>query len=79
VSPEVKFIPAIIAFLGYNPFPRPDALPQLLVWFRKGKGWTQKDLAKALDVDPTTLARWERSERAPLGKHRALVASALSH
>jgi hypothetical protein len=28
VSPAVRFIPAIIAFLGYNPMPKPGALPE---------------------------------------------------
>jgi transcriptional regulator with XRE-family HTH domain len=77
-SPAVKFIPAIIAFLGYNPMPKPEALPEQLVWFRKGNGWTQKAFAKVLSVDQTTLARWERGERAPVGKFQALVASALA-
>ena len=77
VTPAVKFIPAIIAFLGYNPMPKPEALSEQLVWYRTGKGWTQRDFAKALGVDPTTLARWERGERAPLGKYRTLVGSVL--
>ena len=70
-------MPAIIAFLGYNPKPKPEALPEQLVWFRKGKGWTQKDFAKALGVDQTTLARWERGERAPTGKYHALITAFL--
>jgi transcriptional regulator with XRE-family HTH domain len=77
-SPAVKFIPAIIAFLGYNPVPEPVALPERLVWFRLGWGWTQKAFAKVLGVDQTTLARWERGECDPLGKYQALVASVLA-
>jgi len=78
VSPAVKFIPAILAFLGYNPMPKPEALSGQLVWYRTGKGWTQRDFAKALGVDPTTLARWERGERKPWGKYQALVTSILT-
>jgi len=63
--------------IGYNPRPKPEALSEQLVWYRTGKGWTQRDFAKALGVDPTTLATRERGERAPLGKYRALVASVL--
>jgi transcriptional regulator with XRE-family HTH domain len=77
VIPAVKFIPAIIAFLGYNPAPQPADLTERLVWFRHGKGWTQKAFAKVLGVDPTTLARWERGERSPHGKYSALVSSFL--
>jgi DNA-binding XRE family transcriptional regulator len=36
-----------------------------LVWYREGKGWSQKRLADEVGVDPTTLARWEREERQP--------------
>jgi len=78
VSPAVKFIPAIIAFLGYNPLPPPVALPERLVWFRRCKGWTQEAFAKVLGVDQTTLARWERGERSPTGKYCSLVGSALA-
>ena len=78
VSPAVKFIPAMIAFLGYNPLPQPADLSDRLVWFRQSKGWTQKAFAKVLGVDQTTLARWERGERAPVGRYQALVASTLA-
>jgi transcriptional regulator with XRE-family HTH domain len=62
-NPVVKFIPAIIAFLGYNPLPKPEARSEQLVWYRKGKGWTQRDFAKTLGIDPSTVAGWEREER----------------
>jgi len=60
VSPAVKFIPAIIAFLGYYPMPKPSALADQLVWYRKGHGWTQKVFAKVSSFDQSTLVRWER-------------------
>ena len=78
VSPAVKFIPAIIAFLGYNPMAKPEALPEQLVWYRKGKGWTQRVFAEDLGVDQSTLAGWERGERTPTGRFRTLVVSALA-
>lgn len=31
---------------------------------RRDQGWTQEELAEALDVQPITLSRWERGERA---------------
>lgn len=31
---------------------------------RREHGWTQEQLAEALDVQPITLSRWERGERA---------------
>jgi len=77
VSPAVKFIPAIIAFLGYNPLPQPTGLPEHLVRFRQAKGWTQKVFAKALGVDQTTLARWERGEREPRDEYLKKVFTAI--
>jgi transcriptional regulator with XRE-family HTH domain len=75
VAPAVKYLPAIIAFLGYNPLPKPKTFAGRLVLYRKAKGWTQKVFAKSLGVDQTTLARWERGERKPIGKYQDLVAS----
>ena len=31
---------------------------------RREAGWTQEQLAEALDIQPVTLSRWERGERA---------------
>lgn len=62
----------IIAFLGYDPRPVPAFLPERLVWYRQGKGWSQRRFAEVLGVDPTTLARWEKGERQPIGDYRKL-------
>ncbi len=77
VSPEVKHFPAIIAFLGYNPIQKPDTLRAQLVWHRQGKGWTQKVFAKALGIDQSTLAGWERGERKPMGRFYSHVTAIL--
>jgi transcriptional regulator with XRE-family HTH domain len=76
-SPAVKYIPAIIAFLGYNPLPQPAGLTERLVWFRQSKGWTQKAFAKVLGVDQSTLAGWEQGRRVPLGKYKDKVSTEL--
>ena len=68
-------MPAIIRFLGYNPLPRPSAIGEQLVWRRTSLGISQKALAARLEVDPTTLARWERGERKPVGEILACVES----
>lgn len=72
-NPELKFIPGIITFLGYDPRPKPAVLAKQLVHYREGKGWSQKRYAKELGVDPSTLARWERGERVPRRKLEAMV------
>lgn len=68
-SPELRYMPAIIAFLGYDPRPKPASLSEQLIWFREGKGWTQAQLARALRVDPSTLARWESGKKAHWGEY----------
>ncbi len=62
-GPPVRYIPRIIRFLGYNPFPIPRALPERLLAARKALGLTQEALAKRLAVDPVSLCMWERGKR----------------
>jgi len=72
-KPGLEYMPAIIAFLGYNPLPPPEAWADRLVQCRIVLGLTQKDSAKRIGVDPSTLARWERGEREPTGAYAALA------
>jgi transcriptional regulator with XRE-family HTH domain len=69
--PEFRHLPKIVAFLGYDPRPVPASLPERLVWYREGNGWSQEKFAKALGVDQSTLARLERRERKPEGRRLA--------
>ncbi len=62
-EPELKFIPAIIAFLGSDPLPVPRTIAGHLVRYREARGWSQKRLAHELAVDPTTLSRWELGKK----------------
>jgi len=65
-SPALRFIPRIIAFLGYAPDDtKPQHLGQQIVAFRRLRGLTQKALALRLGVDPSTVAGWERGEHRP--------------
>jgi transcriptional regulator with XRE-family HTH domain len=65
--PDVRFMPAIIAFLGYNPLPGATTYAQRLVRHRTSLGLSQEASARRIGVDPSTLARWERGERVPKG------------
>ena len=66
-SPSLYALPKVIRFLGYNPLPSdPKTLGEKLLAYRKLHGITQKELAKKLGVDPTTLARWERGKSRPM-------------
>ncbi|MEO6244762.1 MAG: helix-turn-helix transcriptional regulator, partial [Opitutaceae bacterium] len=76
-EPEVRFIPGIIAFLGYDPRPKPGTLGERLIAFRVAKGWARPRLAKDLRVDPSTLARWETGKRRPWGAYVGRVTELL--
>ena len=65
MEPEVRFLPKIIEFLGYNPLPEARTLGEQIVRCRKMLGLSRKKMAKHLGVDEGTLAGWERDIRVP--------------
>jgi transcriptional regulator with XRE-family HTH domain len=68
-TPRLNHLPGIIRFLGYNPLPGGNTIGERIVANRKSRGLTQKEFAHELGVDPSTLAKWERGEREPKGRH----------
>jgi transcriptional regulator with XRE-family HTH domain len=79
-QPTLKYMPAIIRFLGYNPLPPPLAggWGERLVRCRTALGIAQSELAQRLEVDACTLARWERGEREPTGAFKVRVSRFLN-
>lgn len=73
-EPPIEAIPAILRFLGYDPFPDPQNLPERLLAKRRVMGWSIKEAARQLRVDPGTWSDWERGETILYRKHRVLVA-----
>ncbi|MDR3405065.1 MAG: helix-turn-helix transcriptional regulator [Chthoniobacter sp.] len=71
--PRVNYLAGVVDFLGFDPFPKGDTMAHRLVNHRKALGITQKEFAKQLKVDPSTLARWERGERMPVGQFASKV------
>ncbi len=66
-NPEAQYVPAIIAFLGYDPFgPPPASFPLQLKAARMAAGLTRRQLATRLGVHPGTVAEWERGTAAPI-------------
>ena len=60
-DPLVRQIPAVISFLGYNPFaPDGKSLANELRRYRVTRGLTQGELARQIGIDPATLSRLER-------------------
>jgi len=76
-EPAIRLLPKIIGFLGFDPMPEPDGLPNRIAYARRRLGLTQEELATALLVDATTVYRWERGETRPanriLGRFRDLL------
>jgi transcriptional regulator with XRE-family HTH domain len=68
-EPEIRFLPAILGFLGYDPCPKQQSFGARLVRYRQKFGWSQKRLAAELRVDPTTLSRWETGKKQPWGDY----------
>jgi transcriptional regulator with XRE-family HTH domain len=64
-QPELRFLPSIIAFLGYDPTViGADAdIGRRLVSVRRARGITQEALAAFLGIDPSTLGEWEAGRR----------------
>jgi DNA-binding transcriptional regulator YiaG len=72
-APAIRFVPRIIAFLGYDPYPASTSLPERILAARRRQGICRRELARRLGLDKETLARWERGTRRPRGKYHALV------
>jgi transcriptional regulator with XRE-family HTH domain len=78
---SLRFIPRIIAFLGYYPRnSEPRSLGERIVLTRRLLGLSQRKLARQLGVDPGTLGTWERNKAEPSEKlKRKLLAFFTSH
>ena len=76
--PEVRHIPAIIQFLGYNPLPAASSLPERLASARRALGLSRRKMAAKLGVDPATLMGWEAGRHQPSGKRLDLIGRILS-
>ena len=72
-EPEIRFIPKIIEFLGYNPLPEAQTFSEQIIRCRKTLGLSIKQLARNLSVDEGTLARWELGIRIPDGKYLNII------
>jgi ribosome-binding protein aMBF1 (putative translation factor) len=58
----IGFLPKLIAWLGYDPFPEPTTAGEEIVAMRRRRGLSRKKLARQLVIDETTLKKIEKSE-----------------
>ena len=73
-EPPIELMPAILQFLGYDPFPEPNTLPERMLAKRRAMGWSIKEAARQLRVDEGTWGAWERGETILFRKHRVQLA-----
>jgi transcriptional regulator with XRE-family HTH domain len=76
-QPLIRSMPAILEFLGYVPFPESTTLAAKLLKKRRQQGWSIREAALHLGVDPTTWRDWEAGELILFRKHRTKVAQLL--
>ena len=73
-KPAIQFIPALVGFLGYDPEPiDTGTLAGQLVAKRRELGWSQRDAARSIQIDPGTWAGWELGARIARKVHRRAV------
>jgi transcriptional regulator with XRE-family HTH domain len=64
-QPEVHRYPAIIAYLGEEPWPDPSGLGDRLLAERRRRGLSIKEAGDLLGVDEGTFGCWETDRRRP--------------
>ncbi len=64
-EPRIQYIPAVVLFLGYDPYPAAATLPERMLAFRRARGWTMAQAAQKIGVDEGTWEVWERGTTTP--------------
>jgi transcriptional regulator with XRE-family HTH domain len=64
-APAIRYIPAIIQFMGYNPLPPTGSFPERLSTVHKVLGLSQRKMAESLGFDSATLQGWEAGKHQP--------------
>jgi transcriptional regulator with XRE-family HTH domain len=75
--PPIRSMPAILTFLGYDPFPAPTSVGERLLQARRKRGWSIREAASHLGVDSMAWCDWEHGELILFRKHRTTVATLL--
>jgi magnesium chelatase family protein len=71
-APDVAHYPAIITFLGFEPWPEPKVLAEKLRAERHRRGLSIAQSAARLGVDEGTFRGWERGKRRPTRSSRSI-------
>ena len=76
-APALRYIPAIIRLLGFDPLPPSTSLAERLLSARREFGLSQRKMAARLGVDPATLQGWEVGQHQPTKKNLDVIARTL--
>jgi transcriptional regulator with XRE-family HTH domain len=66
-------MPAIIAFLGYDPIPASTALAERIREYRRRHGLSINEAAHRAGVHEDSWGHWERTGAIPWERYRALL------
>lgn len=72
-QPMVSMYPAIIRYLGYEPWPQPTTFGEELMAERRRRGLSIRDAAAILGVDEGTFGHWERGDWMPQSRARQAI------
>ncbi len=78
IEPELRFIPKIIEFLGYNPFTAPTDLLGRLRHFKIVNGLSYIRLGDLMNRDPEQLTDWLTGRKRPCKKNVRKIESFLA-
>lgn len=75
---NLKYIPRVIQFLGYNPIPCPDDIIERLSWYKQVSGLTLEELGAEMGRDPEQLADWLSGRHTPCRQNQEKIGLFLS-
>jgi transcriptional regulator with XRE-family HTH domain len=64
-EPSFRHLPAVLAFLGYDPRPEGQIFGERLYRARTARGLSHRDLASLIGVDESTVWKWEGGRHRP--------------
>ena len=70
---DLRFIPRVIAFLGYNPTPPPEDVIEKLAWYKQAHGLTLEQLGAEMGRDPAQLADWLSGRHKPCRRNLEVI------
>ena len=76
-QPAARHWPAVIHFLGYDPYPTPQTLGELMAALRRSVGWSFKEAAQSTGVDEGTWRKIELGLQSPMSRVSSILLSLL--